>query len=368
MAVDFKTFLSVSQHVLKAKLPIIIRGRHGIGKSEIIYQIAKEMGLPVVERRASQMTEGDLIGLPSIDGNSTTWNPPDWFKHACDNACLVFLDEVDRGTEEVRQGIFELNDSRKLNGHTLHPDTVIVAAINGGEHGAEYQVGEMDPAELDRYTVFDLEPTVEDWLTWAKDEGVNQVVWDFINNNRNHLEHEGSFEPNKVYPSRRSWVRLNNTLEAASLLMEKNIKDPAIYTLAQAFVGFEAAVKFKDFVSNFKHQVSVEDIIDNGKLDLVKDFGINDHAALIEKIDQLKSLQVALTDKQVENVAEYFAMLPGELAMKLLTVVFNEAVNMQDEKGSNLTRFCNHALASGTLIKDYVVELIQGEALKEGGE
>ncbi len=162
MAVDFKTFLSVSQHVLKAKLPIIIRGRHGIGKSEIVYQIAEKMGLPVVERRASQMTEGDLIGLPSIDGNSTTWNPPDWFKYACDNACLVFLDEVDRGTEEVRQGIFELNDSRKLNGQTLHSDTVIVAAVNGGEHGAEYQVGEMDPAELDRYTVFDLEPTVED--------------------------------------------------------------------------------------------------------------------------------------------------------------------------------------------------------------
>ena len=109
-------------------------------------------------------------------------------------------------------------------------------------------------------------------------------------------------------------------------------------------------------------------IIDNGKFDLVKDFGINDHAALIEKIDQLKSLQVSLTDKQVKNVAEYFAMLPGELAMKLLTVVFNEAVNMQDEKGSNLTRFCNHELESGTLIKDYVVELIQGEALKEEGE
>ena len=78
---------------------------------------------------------------------------------------------------------------------------MVVAAINGGEHGAEYQVGEMDPAELDRYTVFDIEPTVEDWLSWAKGT-VSDIVWDFINNHRNHLEHEESYEPNKVYPSR----------------------------------------------------------------------------------------------------------------------------------------------------------------------
>ena len=47
----------------------------------------------------------------------------------------------------------------------------------------------MDPAELDRWTVFDVEPSVEDWLGWAKDR-VNGVVWDFINQNHNHLEHQ----------------------------------------------------------------------------------------------------------------------------------------------------------------------------------
>jgi hypothetical protein len=62
---------------------------------------------------------------------------------------------------------FELTDSRKINGWHLHPETLVVAAVNGGEHGAQYQVGEMDPAELDRWTVFDVEPSTEDWLKWA---------------------------------------------------------------------------------------------------------------------------------------------------------------------------------------------------------
>ena len=69
MAVDFKTFVSLAPAVSAARLPVLLRGRHGIGKSQVVYQMAAEMGLPVIERRASQMTEGDLVGLPSIDGN-----------------------------------------------------------------------------------------------------------------------------------------------------------------------------------------------------------------------------------------------------------------------------------------------------------
>mgnify|MGYP003110511640 CR=1 FL=1 len=96
MAVDFKTFLSVVPHIIDARFPILTRGRHGIGKSTVVYQIAKQRGLPVVERRASQMTEGDLLGLPKVEGNVTTWLAPEWLHTACSKPVVLFLDEVDR--------------------------------------------------------------------------------------------------------------------------------------------------------------------------------------------------------------------------------------------------------------------------------
>ena len=88
MAVDFTTFLSTVTHILDVRLPVLLRGRHGVGKSQVVYQIAESRGLPVVERRASQMTEGDLLGLPDTadlsDGRkATTWNAPDWLVTAC---------------------------------------------------------------------------------------------------------------------------------------------------------------------------------------------------------------------------------------------------------------------------------------------
>ena len=260
MAIDFKTFTSVAPHVLAVKKPLMLRGRHGVGKSELVYQIAAELGLPVVERRASQMTEGDLVGLPRTDGDVTSFCPPDWLADACNRAVLLFLDEVDRAIPEVRQGIFELTDSRKIFGNYLHPDTVVIAAVNGGEHGSQYQVGEMDPAELDRYTTFDVEPTVDDWLGWANGR-LDALVVDFIRNNVAHLEHNDDPEPNKVYPSRRSWQRFSDTVGAAGLLLAGD-SNPTVYSLASAYVGFEAAVAFNDFEANYSKVVSVADVLE----------------------------------------------------------------------------------------------------------
>ena len=352
MAIDFKTFVSVAPHVLAVKKPLMLRGRHGVGKSELVYQVARDMGLPVVERRASQMTEGDLVGLPRTDGDVTSFCPPDWLADSCNRAVLLFLDEVDRAINEVRQGIFELTDSRKIFGHYLHPDTVVVAAVNGGEHGSQYQVGEMDPAELDRWTVFDVEPSTEDWLAWAKDNTA-QEVWDFINQNRSHLEHAEDFEPSKVYPSRRSWKRLNDCLDTADMLGTPE-HNPAIFHLATGFVGFEAAVAFNDFVKNYERQVTVEMILNEGKVEKTSDFNINEHCALIEKMEASEAFKAELTEGQCINLANYFVSLPSEAVMKLWQALGSGNVD-------NVTRFHKSEAANGETVGNKLVTILTGK-------
>jgi hypothetical protein len=250
---------------------------------------------------------------------------------------------------EVRQGIFELCDSRKIAGYTLHPDTLIFACVNGGEHGAQYQVGEMDPAELDRYTVFDVQPTVEDWLDWADGNVVDQV-WDFINQNHQHLEHTDEYEPNKVYPSRRSWVRLSDAL----LAMGGEVKQsPVLYHLASSFIGFEGAVAFNDFVANYKKIVTVENILDEGRIELTKEFKINDHNALIEKFKQSKCFDDELSASQLKNVAEYMVTLPSEIGMSFWTVIASGKSAKHNAAGVHSVK-----LSSGSSVKDYMIEIL----------
>jgi hypothetical protein len=361
MAIPFSSFVKAAPYVLNIKKPVLIRGRHGIGKSETVYQVAESMGLPVVERRASQMTEGDLLGLPDnrdvvINGiKATTFNPPDWFVTACTEPVVLFFDEIDRATMEVRQGIFELTDSRKINGHYLHPDTVIMGAVNGGEHGAQYQVGEFDPAELDRWTVFDLEPTVEDFLHWAKGK-VDDMLWDFINHNHKHLIHEDNYEPNKVYPTPRSWVRFNECVVNGELLDKSDDQSNAIlFNLAQGFVGIEGAIAFVDFRKSYDRQVTIEHILDEGRFDKVKDWGINEHIALIEKFDSKDIFANRMNRTQIQNLVDYLDMIPSECTMKLWQMIGAEGANddnMLDVHASSTT--------SGTPVTDILVRMYEG--------
>lgn len=355
MAVDFKTFLEVVPYITQTKKPVLLRGAHGIGKSQVVYQYAESIGRPVVERRASQMTEGDLVGLPKTDGNVTSFCPPDWFQMACDEPVVLFLDEVDRATTEVRQGIFELTDSRKLNGHWLHQDTLIFAAVNGGEHGDQYQVGEMDPAELDRWTVFDIEPSVEDWLNWAQPR-IHGMIWDFINHNRNHLEHNTDFEPNKVYPSRRSWDRLNECLtlsqEGGQSILDAGAS-PLLFNVCSGFVGFEAAVAFNDFVQNYDRQVTIEDILVDGKIELTADFTINEHTALIEKMEVNETFKVEVPEEHIQHLAQYFVTLPSEVAMKIWTILGQGNLN-------NTVRL-HQSEVDGKPVSQHLVEILTGD-------
>lgn len=298
--ITFDTFIKLAPSIMKQRLPILLRGRHGIGKSEVVRQIAKNEGLKFISRRVSQMTEGDLIGLPIVNGDTTKWLPPDWFMEACNYPALLFLDEVDRGSIEVRQAVFELNDSRCLNGFNLHKDTVVFAAVNGGKHGENYQVGTMDPAELDRYAVFDLEPDESDWLRWAKTDNeetgkpnIHPLVVSFIDKHHKALEYKGEIEPGKVYPSRRSWKRLSDVVAGANML--DNGGSNLLSHVSTAFLGIQVATEFADFVKNYKIMISAEDIL-NGKATKMVE-------ALKKKGDSLPdSEQMATLERFIDHV------------------------------------------------------------------
>jgi MoxR-like ATPase len=388
MAIDFATFNRVLPLVAAARFPVLMRGRHGIGKSESVYQFAQMINLPVVERRASQMTEGDLLGMPSpeqveVNGtNAATLRPFAWLIRACTEPVVLFIDEIDRATMEVRQGFFQLCDSRTVGDWRLHPDTVIVAAVNGGEHGSHYQVGEMDPAELDRYTCFDLAPSVEDWISYGSGNGtsseqvsvafqtardsfdsfkanqkvpVDSMIVDFIRHNPNHLEHSDAFEPNKVYPSRRSWKRFSDTCSAASLLDDAKSNRGLIATLATAFVGLEASVAFTDFAVNYERQVTVEDIIERGQFDKIATYGVAEHTAFVDKVKNSNILKNRLTPAQVQNIANWTVRLPSEVAMVLFMAIPNTG---NTNGAANLVDIYATTADNGMLVKDYITSII----------
>ena len=90
---EIKTFVQVVSN-LPPEISVLARGATGVGKSQIFKQIGAKLGLPVIDRRLSQMTEGDIIGLPELKDGITRFAPVDWFVRACNEPVILFLDEI----------------------------------------------------------------------------------------------------------------------------------------------------------------------------------------------------------------------------------------------------------------------------------
>jgi len=325
--ITFKQFASLIPFLLEGEgddlYSVLIRGRHGVGKSQVAYQTAAGLNLPVVEQRASQMTEGDLLGLPSphmvkVNGqDAASLRPFSWLVKACTEPVVLFLDEIDRATTEVRQGFFQLGDSRQINGWKLHPGTRVIGAVNGGIHAAQYQVADMDPAELDRWVVYDIEPDVEDWLLWGKDK-VHSIILDFVRQNPQHLDHKGEFEPGVVYPTRRSWHRLSTRI--SDLLNDENGDNIALMLVSTGFVGTETAIAFREFVVNYDRQVTPEEVFIDGNLAKAESLDLVEHCALIEKAE-IKEIFGENTKVSPANAFGYLNLAPAEAKLKFLQTI-----------------------------------------------
>lgn len=252
---DIKTFSNIAPR-LPSEIAVLIQGPTGIGKSYLVKDIAADLELPVVDRRLSQMSEGDMVGLPELVDGTTRFCPPDWYARACREPVVLFMDELNRATPEVIQAAFQIVLDRELNGHSLHPETRVFAAVNVG---AEYEVNEMDPALLRRFWSIELEPTHADFLDWAEGK-LAPVIVDFIRQHEEHLRPTKATEPGKVAPNPASWERLDKSLKHMG---EVEQPSDVWYPVALGMVGVEAAIALVEFAKNWENEVSAEDVLDN---------------------------------------------------------------------------------------------------------
>ena len=166
---------------------IMLTGKHGIGKSQILEKFFSARGERVVILFLGQMSDpGDLIGLPRLDEMSgkTCFIPPYWFP-TDGKPVVLFLDELNRARPEVLQTIMDLTLNRSLAGHRLPEGSRVISAVNDGE---EYQLTDLDPALVSRFNIYEFKPTVQEWLLWAAKEKLDSRVIDFISENPDMLD------------------------------------------------------------------------------------------------------------------------------------------------------------------------------------
>lgn len=315
--------------VLKALPPnmsALVEGPHGVGKSHIARQVAEHFGFPLIDRRLSQMTEGDMIGLPKVSDDVTRFLPVDWFKRGCEEPVVLLLDEINRATLEIMNAAFQIVLDRELNGMRLHPETRIIACVNSGAH---YSVNEMDPALINRFALFRFEPDVEDWKVWArKDERIDPLIVEYVHDNPNALREKDLdvMEPMTAYPTPRGWEAVDKCLKHAEIQPSKVFgKQPpdVFYHMVRSIVGQEAAIAFTKFVTEYTRIITAEDVLDNWdeKGNVIVNLSHDAIVSVVDKIGQ-HCERNQWTQDQVNNLEKFATKcLTGEDWLNLFSYV-----------------------------------------------
>lgn len=337
---NIETFLKCVTALPPSK-SVLIMGTHGIGKSQLVRKIAKlvrakmnweSSQFPVIDRRLSQMTEGDIIGLPfkvdvkngAYEGIATKFAGADWFLRTCAEPCLLFLDEGNRASGEVIQAAFQIALDHELNGNIMHHDSRVFMAVN--DDSTRYQVTDFDPAFLSRWWVCKLTPTFEEWLEWAQDTSedggkIHKDIIDFLMLHKSLLDPSDTAENMEKDTDRRSWEHfsISYTENGFDQLNMKDVKDEGfLLQFASGFIGSTAAAGFVAYLKTVERYITPSDVLD--KFDEVED---RVRAATITEVGALTNKLVewlcenTLTTSQAENIGKLFSVLTPECAVNL---------------------------------------------------
>lgn len=129
---------------------VLLMGPHGVGKTTMVKDIAKELGLRLKYYSSATLDPwADLVGIPVPDGARERVNflRP----RAVDNAEIIFFDELNRAHSKVQDAVLEIIQYHSINGEKLPHLRMCWAAINPSD--SRYNVTEMDEVLMDRFHI-----------------------------------------------------------------------------------------------------------------------------------------------------------------------------------------------------------------------
>lgn len=235
--------------------PVMLWGPPGVGKSQIVARIAERHRATVIDIRLSQMEPSDLRGIPFRDGERVEWAIPamlpDTQRHG--PAGILFLDEITSAPPSVSAAAYQLILDRRLGEYRVPEHWAIFAAGNRqGDRGVTYSM----PAPLaNRFSHFELDVNLDDWVAWAYANAIDERVIAFL---RFRPELLFDFDPahNPVaFPSPRSW-------EFAHRGLRKFEDQPDLLQGAlQACVGPAAGIELTAFVNSLEQMPDLDAIV-----------------------------------------------------------------------------------------------------------
>ncbi len=308
--------------------PVLLLGAPGIGKTQIMEQIARECGIGLVAYTITHHTRQSAIGLPFIsqklfDGEEyhvTSYTMSEIVAAVYEkmektglSEGILFLDEINCVSETLAPAMLQFLQYKTFGSHAIPEGWIIVAAGNPPEYNKS--VREFDVVTMDRVKKIEVEPDFEVWKEYAAKEQIHPAVTSYLTARPGYFYRMETTVDGRQFATPRGWEDLSRLLEVYEKLGKKADREVVVQ-----YIQHEKIAKdFANYLELYeKYQMDYQlDAVLNGTIDdiLLKKAA---HASFDERLGVVSLLlarcrgefvQIARSERELKLLFEQLKLI-----------------------------------------------------------
>lgn len=205
--------------------PVLLLGAPGIGKTQIMEQIARECKIALVAYTITHHTRQSAIGLPFVSKEQFGGREYTVTEYTMSEIVasvyekmektglqegILFIDEINCASETLAPAMLQFLQCKTFGSHEIPQGWIIVAAGNPPEYNKS--VREFDVVTMDRVKKIQVEPEFTVWKEYALQNQLHPAVISYLNARTKNFYRMETTVDGRKFATPRGWEDLSQML------------------------------------------------------------------------------------------------------------------------------------------------------------
>ena len=339
--------------------PILLMGAPGIGKTQIMEQIARECKVGLVSYTITHHTRQSAVGLPFIKEKTfgqETFSVTEYTMSEIIASVyekmektglregILFIDEINCVSETLAPMMLQFLQGKTFGNQKVPEGWVIVTAGNPPEYNKA--VREFDLVTLDRIKRIDVQPDFEVWKEYAYEQGIHPAVISYLELRRKNFYRMENTVDGRIFATARGWEDLSRLIQVYETL-DKEVDREVVYQYIQHPMIAKDFAAYLALYNKYKTDYAVEDLL-QGKwtpitLGKIRNASLDEHLSIVGLLNGKLSQLFAdcyFMDAYVTKLYGYMTEYRDNLPEMTLESIYKKAENdfQTAKKSEHLTK------------------------------